>query len=251
MGAYGAADAGSAAGSVPVAVSPSGVSQPDSFAQPPAAEGAVDRNFAAGVAPTPQLAQLSINTQVDEEEDAPKDDVGKLMKSLVNIDDISSPVENLSLNPFADDREKEDKEKEKAQKLRRSRGIPPPAANWAGAQPSLSQMQHVKPTQSSERKSVMANSFVYDPNAAIAGTLVVHGSQNGGPPPLNQPTGFGVGASINGGGYSGHPPQEAAAAPQQQPGYGSPPMQHQQSGAPPPQQYQQPPAQQGYANYQY
>jgi len=246
MGAYGASDVGSAAGSAPpITLSPNGTSQPESFAQPTAVDGAMGGVAPTGVAEaTPQFAHSNINTTVEEEND-PKDDVGKLMKSLVNIDDISSPVENLNLNSLADDKEKEEKEKEKAQKQNKSRGIPPPAAKWSGFQPSLAEMQQAKPA-GSERTSFIANPNTFDPNVPHAGALVLHGSQTGGPPPCTKPTGFGVGTNFAGIGYGGQSPQQPAPYMQQQqqqhPGYGVPPA---------PQYQQPPPPQQGYANYQY
>lgn len=190
--------------------------------------------------------QLSINTALPEQEETaaePVSEVEKAFKMLVNIDDITSPVEGetkLSIaNPF-------EEKKEDRTKMSKSKGIPPPARTWAGPQPTLQEMQATKPTASpKQRDEPVMRASPFDPAAVHAGALVVHGQQApnqygvGGPPPLpSQGTGFGVGAQMPGGGYGG-PAQPGYA----QPGYGVPPPQA---------QYQQPPPpQQGYGNYSY
>jgi len=105
----------------------------------------------------------------------------------------------------------------------------------------------------------------FDPNAANTGALVVHGAQNGNysvPPLAAQSQGFGVGASMAGGGFVADAPggyvaaAPAPAYPQQQQGYGAPPMQPQggYETAPLQTQHQQqypPPQQNAHGNYGY
>lgn len=208
--------------------------------------------------PVANGVQLSINTALtdekEEEDGEPVSEVDKAFKMLVNIDDITSPVEGetkLSIgNPF-------EEEKEDRTKMKKSKAIPPPAKSWAGPQPTLQEIQAIKPTTTpKQRNEPVMKTSPFDPAAVHSGALVVHGQQApnqyglGGPPPLpSQGTGFGVGAQMPGGGY-GAPPQQGYGpygAPVQ-PGYGAP------YGSPPPPQpqYQQPPPpQQGYGNYTY
>jgi len=280
MGAYvTSGDAGSTSGSAatpfppgvappppqPAQLAPPGDSSAFGGSAPPAAPA----NGAVDAPPAQQFAQLSVNTE-QHEETGPKDAFGTAMKNLVNIDDIASPVEMLSLNPFAEDREKEEKEKKKREKARQSRGIPPPGSKFGGAQPSLAEMQTIRSSNPGEKKPIM-QSNTYDPNAATAGAMMSHQTQNGnyGPPPISQQgVGFGAGAAMSVGTY-GSGASGAYAAPgsygapqqvqQQQQMYGAPQMQQQQPqpgyGAPTPQMhYQQqppPPPQQGYGNYGY
>ena len=90
--------------------------------------------------PISQFEQLSINTNIEEEPTRPNDIMGNAMKSLVNIDDISSPVDSISMNPFGEGREKDEKEKKKRERMKRSQGIPPPSAKF-GMTVSLADIQ--------------------------------------------------------------------------------------------------------------
>lgn len=217
----------------------------------------------APAAPEGQFSNLTVNTDPNDE-----DGISSAMKKLINIDDIGSPVEApLTMNPFEDE------------KKNKTKAIPPVSQKLGNPSASLSEMQTIKSSASGEKKMVM-NSMnqTYDPSG---GALVVSGTQSGGysvPPPINRPTGFGVGIGMNGGGYGGgmggpappmmqqqqqQPPmmqQQSQQMPmQQQPGYGAPPpMQQQMPMQQPPmqqpmygQQPPPPPQQGGYSNYTY
>merc|ERR1740139_1433418 len=114
---------------------------------------------------TVDFSKMSINTDLGDKLEEPKDAVGKALQKLVNFDDISSPVEEfaLTMNPFA---EKKDVSNVKGNK---SKGLPPTAASWnLGPQPSLEQMKAVKlpPKVSSEVMKVPSTQYnPGDPNA--------------------------------------------------------------------------------------
>uniref|UniRef100_A0A7S2LMF6 Uncharacterized protein n=1 Tax=Leptocylindrus danicus TaxID=163516 RepID=A0A7S2LMF6_9STRA len=133
------------------------------------------------------------------EDDSHVDDITKGMKNLVNLDDINSPVEGdfrLTMDdPTA--------HKNKRPISKRAQDTP----SYVGPQPSLGEMKSSrgvgKQTKTDIMKQPPANLF--NPNAANGGTLVVYGEQQGGNgavPPLHRPTGFGVGAHMQHGGYS-------------------------------------------------
>ena len=212
----------------------------------------------ASAAPEAQFANLAVSTSEPDDEDG----ISSAMKKLINIDDIGSPV--VSINPFDDDKDT---------KKNKTKAIPPVSQKFGNPSASLSQIQTIKTSASGEKKMVM-NSVpqTYD---ASGGALVVSGTQSAGysvPPPINRPTGFGVGAVMNGGGGMGGPappmtqPQQQPPM-MQQPGYGAPPpmQQQQQQQMPmqqPPMMQQQrpmygqqqpppPPQQGGYSNYTY
>jgi len=223
--------------------------------------------------PETQFAKLGVTVPPEADDE---DGVSSAMKKLINLDDISSPVDApLTMNPFGED--------EKDKKKNKTKAIPPVSAKYGHQSSSLAEIQTIKASASGEKKLVMNSPQTFD---ASAGTLVVSGVQSGGysvPPPINQATGFGAGAMMNGGGYGGVPGMAPLPAQQQQPplmqqGYGAPPpMQPQQPmygappqqqagyGAPPPMQQQPmqqpmyggqqppPPPQQpgGYSNYNY
>jgi hypothetical protein len=205
-----------------------------------------------------QFVNLPVETDPNDE-----DGISSAMKKLINIDDIGSPVEApLTMHPFEDEKKK-------------TKAIPPVSQKFGNPSASLSEMQTIKSSASEEKKMVMNSTP--QTYGASGGALVVSGTQSGGysvPPPINRPTGFGVGAAINGGGYGGgmggpappmmqqqQPPmmQQQQMPMQQQPGYGAPPMMQQQQmpmQQPPMQQqpmYGQPPPPQqgGYSNYTY
>lgn len=231
------------------------------FAQQPPVEqynGTNGHTEPAAAAPEAQFANLAVSTSEPDDEDG----ISSAMKKLINIDDIGSPV--VSMNPFGDDKDT---------KKNKTKAIPPVSQKFGNPSASLSQIQTIKTSASGEKKMVM-NSMPQTHDGS-GGALVVSGTQIGGysvPPSNNRPTGFGVGAVVNGGGYGGGMggPAPPMTQPQQQPpmmqqpGYGAhPPMQQQQQQMPmqqPPMMQQQPmygqqppppPQQGGYSNYTY
>lgn len=169
-------------------------------------------------------------------EDEPENPFDAALKKLVNFDHIDEPAEEqLKLTM------KEQEETQKQKNKNKSKPVPPAAHKMVGSGATLSQIKQVKPGKTAQKEVMKPPPQLFSGDAHMAGALVVHGSTDGGPPPLG-PRGFGVNFPVNhSGAYAQQtfPGQQAAPPPQQQqPGY---PPQPQQGYPPQPaQQYQQP-----------
>jgi len=151
------------------------------------------------------------------------DDVAQSIKNLVNLEDIKAPPEEslenmreaMLKNPFAEKNVPQSKlDKIAAGKKPKSKGLPPAGQGWALAGKSLSEIQSV----TAEHKPAQPSQEVMKPNAYdanVGGSMVVYGQ---GPPPLalHQAQGFGVGATLENGGYAAQ--QQAPQYAQQQQG---------------------------------
>jgi len=135
---------------------------------------------------TPQqpLSMNGLITSGEEEENL--SELEKAMRKLVNIDHIDEPAEEkIKLTMKV----KEDEEAKKARG--KSKPLPPAAQRLVGSHATLQQIGTVKPKKEPKEGIMRALPQPWDPNAAAAGMLVVHGQGNMGPPPL-QPRGFGI-----------------------------------------------------------
>ena len=144
------------------------------------------------------------------------DDVSRALKSLVNFDDITErPVDKLSM--YHED-EKTKKAGKAGKASNKSRGQTGRASDCGMAGRSLAEVKqlHGDGMRQPPRQEVM-KAPAFDPAAAQGGgMMVVYGAGHdyaNGPPPIGPAagTGFGLGATLPGGGYGGAPPQ-----PQQQ-----------------------------------
>ena len=139
------------------------------------------------------------------------DDVSQALKSLVNFDDITErPIDKLSMYH-------EDEKTKKSKASNKSRGQTGKASDCGMAGRSLAEVRqlHGNGMRQPPNQEVM-KAHAFDPAASQAGMMVVYGSGHNyanGPPPIGTAagTGFGLGATLPGGGYGGVPPQ-----PQQQ-----------------------------------
>lgn len=154
---------------------------------------------------------LSMNGLIEaEEDDSNLSELEKAMRNLVNVDRIDEPAEQkMKLTMKRQEEEKNKKKKNKSEPL------PPAAHRMVGSHATLGQIGSVKPKK--EIKEGIMSTPPWDPAAAQAGMLVVHGQPNQGPPPL-APRGFGVvhGQQPYTYGQAAAPPP----APQQQQYYG-------------------------------
>mmetsp|Transcript_32438 Transcript_32438/g.39870 ORF Transcript_32438/g.39870 Transcript_32438/m.39870 type:complete len:617 (-) Transcript_32438:342-2192(-) len=153
-----------------------GANAPSPAGAPPAAPGQSPTDAPAGEPPieetttAPQPQSMANPFDFGESND-PKTPMDATLSKLVNFDNINAPVEaptklTMNSNPLAENEAKTESVKGKV----KSKGIPPPAANWAGPQPSLAEMRTLKPQASPKApKSVMKQ-----PQA-----MVVAGQQNG------------------------------------------------------------------------
>uniref|UniRef100_A0A7S2SKH3 Uncharacterized protein n=1 Tax=Eucampia antarctica TaxID=49252 RepID=A0A7S2SKH3_9STRA len=153
--------------------------------------------------------QLSINTNIhidveenvmffDSSSPTGVDEVNSAFKNIVNLDDLTSPADRKG--------QKLTMMNEETQKARKTTSaLPPKAAGWnLGPSPSLAQLKNLQTGPPIERKEVMKASMIQQPAVPTqyAGALVVHalnqntGYNNYGPPPLQQTSGFGVGATL-------------------------------------------------------
>eukprot|EP00539_Tryblionella_compressa_P012479 CAMPEP_0178825718 /NCGR_PEP_ID=MMETSP0746-20121128/6373_1 /TAXON_ID=913974 /ORGANISM="Nitzschia punctata, Strain CCMP561" /LENGTH=588 /DNA_ID=CAMNT_0020487505 /DNA_START=272 /DNA_END=2038 /DNA_ORIENTATION=- len=165
----------------------------------------------ASATPSMSMNTLAI-TAVEEE---PKSEFEKALKNLVNVDHIDEPAEGeVKLTMI---------KKEEARKLPKGKSVPKPPVGkgMVGENAPLSQIKQnfeSPPKQTSEGIMNAPPPGAFNPNAAYAGALVVHGQ---GPPPLHQAQGFGVGRYLPGGGFQGqqqlapgHYMQQQQATPQ-------------------------------------
>jgi len=139
------------------------------------------------------------------------DDVSQALKSLVNDEDTTErPIDKLSMYH-------EDEKTKKSKASNKSRGQTGKASDCGMAGRSLAEVRqlHGNGMRQPPNQEVM-KAHAFDPAASQAGMMVVYGSGHNyanGPPPIGPAagTGFGLGATLPGGGYGGVPPQ-----PQQQ-----------------------------------
>jgi hypothetical protein len=128
-------------------------------------------------------------------EEEPLSEFEAAMKKLVNVDRIDEPAAQavkLTMKKVEDEKAKKNKGK--------SRGLPPVATGQVGSAATLGQISSVKPETPKHSEGIMKAppQMLFNPNAAQAGALVIHGQ---GPPPLQQ-QGFGVGFN------NGYAPQQ-------------------------------------------
>jgi len=149
--------------------------------------GSAQTNGAANNAQLTITGGLSMNGYVETAEEEPQSEYDAALKNLVNIDRIDEPVDKVMTLEMKKQLEEEERQKNKG----RSKPLPPAAHGMVGSQASLQQIQVVKPQKAPPKEEVMKPPpQLFHPNAAMAGALVVHGQ---GPPPLQQPQGFGAG----------------------------------------------------------
>mmetsp|Transcript_8652 Transcript_8652/g.23374 ORF Transcript_8652/g.23374 Transcript_8652/m.23374 type:complete len:185 (-) Transcript_8652:1447-2001(-) len=165
---------------------------------------------------------LSMNALEKTHDDKPLSEFERAMHNLVNVEHIDQPAEGeIKLTMLK-------KEEETKQKPGKSRPKPPALSNMMGEGATLSQIKDVKPESSQKNPNDIMRpppANLFHPGAVNAGALVVHGQ---GPPPLQQATGFGLGAMMPNGGFS-----QSQQAPPMMGGY------QQQQAYPPQQGYQQ------------
>lgn len=157
-----------------------------------------DRYEATPATPQNGGVALSMNTLTiaPAADEKPKSDFEKALCNLVNIDHIDEPAEGeIKLTMM------QKEEKRKKQITGKSVPKPPVGMGMVGANAPLAQIR--KDFQSPQNRSTegVMNApppGVFSPNAAQGGMLVVHGQ---GPPPLQQASGFGVGAALPNGGF--------------------------------------------------
>jgi len=164
------------------------------------------------------IDNVPFNQESEDDGDTAKkvDEITRSMKTLVNLEDImAAPEESLDnmrealrTNPFAQKNVPQSKLDKAAKSAKpKSKGAPPAGQGWALQGKSIGEVQAItrehKPAQPS--KEVMRGS-AYDPaSAGQHGMMVVYGPQPGqGPPPLgiHESRGFGVGATMQNGGYA-------------------------------------------------
>jgi len=166
--------------------------------QTPLANGAPPpQNGASQPASTNGGVTLSMNQlTLTSEEQKPKSEFEKALSNLVNIDHIDEPAEGeVKLTMM--------KKEEAKKKVTNGKSVPkPPVGNgMVGSNAPLSQIRKdFQPQQNKTSEGIMnaPPPGVFSPGAAQAGALVVHGQ---GPPPLQQASGFGVGAMMPNGGF--------------------------------------------------
>jgi len=190
--------------------------------------------------------KFTMNSLAEEEDEEPQNEFEAAFKKLVNIDHIDeAPEEKIKLTMKKQD--------DKAKKLKgKSQPKPPAAVTLVGTAATLEQIKQVKPETKVKEGIMNAPPQPWDPRAAQAGMLVIHGQA---PPQLGPPQGFGAGYNPGyygggGGGYGGSP-QGGYGGPQ--PGYGGPPAPAYGGGYPPQQpgmmQQGPPPPQGAYGGY--
>lgn len=173
----------------------------------PPGEGPVPNGSPAG---QPMSMNALTNTATEE---APMTALEKAMRNLVNVDHIDEPAEGeIKLTMI-----KKEEEKKKTPK-NKSVPLPPVATKVVGSGATLSQIKSVNHGERTLKSTVdgVMNApppGVFSPGAAAAGALVVHGQ---GPPPLNQPMGFGLGARMPNGGFAQQQPSPMGYQQQQQ-----------------------------------
>jgi len=128
-------------------------------------------------------------------EEKPKSEFEKALTNLVNVDHIDEPAEGeIRLTMIR---------KEQAKKVVKGRSLPkaPVGAGMISSDAPLSKIKMDFKTQENKSFEGIMNAppvGAFQPNAAQAGALVVHGQ---GPPPLQQAQGFGVGQMLPNGGF--------------------------------------------------
>jgi len=155
---------------------------------------------------------VATNALVNAKEE-PANELEAALGRLVNVDQIDVPASAMRLTMM------QEEEKKKKRPSGKSQPLPPVAHNIVGANATLSQIKQVYPNGSpkADPDKIMKAPppGLFQQGAAYSGALVVHGQ---GPPPLHQPMGFGVGASMPNGGFS-NTPQGQPGYMQQQPQY--------------------------------
>lgn len=151
-----------------------------------------------GVSNDTPNGHLSMNSlAITTAEEKPKSEFEKALTNLVNVDHIDEPAEGeIKLTMM--------KKEEEAIKTSKGKSIPMPPAgkNMVGSNAPLSQIRKdfVHGTQERNMQGIMnaPPPGAIHPGATNTGALVVHGQ---GPPPLQQQSGFGLGATLPNGGF--------------------------------------------------
>lgn len=168
-------------------------------------------NGSAQSAPTMSMNNLAITVTEDE----PISEFEKALKNLVNVDHIDEPAEGEVKLTMV--------KKEEAKKNPKGKSVPKPPVGkgMVGENAPLSQIKQNFESPPKTTTDGIMNApppGAFNPNAAYAGALVVHGQ---GPPPLHQASGFGVGRYLPNGGFQnqqqlapGHYMQQQEATPQ-------------------------------------
>mmetsp|Transcript_2063 Transcript_2063/g.5105 ORF Transcript_2063/g.5105 Transcript_2063/m.5105 type:complete len:190 (-) Transcript_2063:1356-1925(-) len=160
---------------------------------------------------------LTMNALENTQDEKPVSDFERAMKNLVNVEHIDQPAEGeLKLTML------QKEEKKKQQKNGKSKPLPPALSNMIGDGATLSQIKDVKPDAGRKDPNEIMKPpppSLFQAGVVNAGALVIHGQ---GPPPLQQATGFGIGAMMPNGGFSQsqqQPPPMMGGYQQQQQAY--------------------------------
>jgi hypothetical protein len=118
----------------------------------------------------PTMKPISIAELINEREDAPKNELDRAVATLVNLDDITRPLET----PEQAKTVRRIQEKKTSNKVK-STPLPANIPKWQlGAQPCLKDIkEHSVPKQPA--KEVM-RTHAFDPNAVHAGMMVMYGT---------------------------------------------------------------------------
>lgn len=165
----------------------------------------------ASVATTPTTPSsqptLTMAAPLDlEKEEEPVSEMERALQTLVNFDDIATPMKTPQ------QRKKEEKLEQERKSRPKSEPLPPTKLAWhLGDKAALNDIKENAEPRAAPSKEVMRPN-AFDPRAAHSGMMVVYGS----PAPQLQPQGFGVPAQMaayhNHMGYYHQQPQQAYAA---------------------------------------
>jgi hypothetical protein len=156
----------------------------------------------------PAALTMSGHLQVPEEE--PLSQMELALKSLVNFDDIATPLKT------PEQLKREQKKEEEAGKHPKSYGLPPTTPSWhLGNKACLNDIKENTEPRAAPSKEVM-RTHAFDPRAAAAGMMVVYGHPANYYPQQIQSYGFGVTASTQMAAYNqmhyGYAPQQQSYA---------------------------------------
>mmetsp|Transcript_80181 Transcript_80181/g.120511 ORF Transcript_80181/g.120511 Transcript_80181/m.120511 type:complete len:620 (+) Transcript_80181:131-1990(+) len=163
------------------------------------------------------VPHMSMNALTNTEDEVPKNSFESALKKLVNVDRIDEPAEGeVRLTMM------QKEEAKKKVKKGHSTPLPPVGVGVVGSNARLAEIKSVRPgggtlKNDTEGKIMRAPpAGLFQQGAAHGGALVVHGQ---GPPPLQQPMGFGVGARLPNGGLQNQQQSPYHMQQQQQPQY--------------------------------
>lgn len=132
---------------------------------------------------------LTMGALAQTEEESEQDPYTAALNKLVNVDHIDQPAEKQLKEAMK--KLQEEKSGKGTVKGGKSRGKPPVANNMVGNAATLAQIESIKQKKEPTKEVMRPPPQLFNPDAAMAGALVVHGAPMMGAPPL-QAQGFGV-----------------------------------------------------------